>query len=200
MPSPVVEHASVVLVSPSPIESQSIRPEVLSRAHIVPSEWSPAGGQVNSPVFAVTQYTNGVSIRVEGNRCVFQETIQGPVREEYEIHGIARRYIESTPLVPYNALGINWLLHVPLPDPTAWLRDHGGGGGLPGFSPRSLQMAKTMGTAVCNLIFRSRGETLDVDCNYHFQLGSSLQPLATLDSWRTCQEALVRDVFPSLEE
>ena len=198
MPSPIVQHASVVLVSPSPIDPQSIRSEALTSAQIVPPGWA-LGNQVNSPVFALTQYKNGVSIQTQGNHCVFQEAIAGPLRPEYEIHGLARRYVEATKLVPYNALGINWLLHIAVDNPTEWLRDQmGGGGNFPGFSPTSLQMAKPMAGAVCNLVFRGQQETVVVDCNYHFQLSSSLQPLAALDHWHQCQNALTEGVFPAL--
>ena len=196
---PTVRHASVVLVSPSPIDPQSIRPETLNRAQITPSSWVLGNQQVNSPVFAITQYRNGVSIQIEGNRCIFQEVIGEPLPTEYEVHTLARRYFEATKLVPYNAVGLNWLLNIEINNPAEWIRKHmGDGGNFPGFSPTSLQLKKIVGDAVCNLVLRVEQQNVAVDCNYHFQLSSSLQPLAALDHWRQCQTALTEVVFPAL--
>ena len=198
---PTVRHASVVLVSPSVIDPQSIRPETLSGAQIIPTNWALGNQQINSPVFALTQYKNGVSIQTEGKRCIFQEAIGGPIRPNYEIHGLARRYVEATKLVPYNAVGINWLLDIAVDNPAEWIRKQtGDGGNFPGFSPTSLQLTKQWGPAVCNLVFRLEQQMVAVDCNYHFQLGSSLQPMAALDHWRRCQDALTEDVFPTLSD
>ena len=198
---PTIRHSSVVLVSPSPIDPQSIGPETLNRAKIIPASWAIGNQQINSPVFALTRYQNGVSIQVEGNRCIFQEVIGGPLRPEYEIHGLARRYIEATKLVPYNAIGINWLLNIAVDSPTEWLRHQmSGGENLPGFSPTSLQLTKVWGYAICNLVFRVEKQIVAVDCNYHFPLSSSLQPMAALDHWRQCQDALTEDVLPALPD
>jgi hypothetical protein len=197
---PTVRHASVVLVSPSPIEPRSVRPETLSGAKIIPASWT-VGNQINSPVFAVTQYQNGISIQIEGNRCIFQETIGGPLRPKYEIHNIARDYLEATRLVPYSAVGINWLLDFTLDNPAEWItKQVGDAGRFPGFSPTSLQLTKPWGLAVCNLIIRLDQQNVAIDCNYHFQLNESLQPMAALDKWRTCQEALTDEVLPELPD
>ena len=197
---PTVRHASVVLVSPSPIDPLSVRPETLSGARIVPSNWV-VGNQVNSPVFAITRYQNGISLQIEGNRCIFQETVGGPLRNEYEIHKIARSYLEATRLVPYSAVGINWLLNFTLEDPAVWIsKQVGDAGRFPGFSPTSLQLTKPWGIAVCNLIIKVDQQNVAIDCNYHFQLSESLQPMAALDHWRNCQKALTEDVLPELPE
>ena len=201
MPPTTVQHASVVLVSPSPIDPQSISPDTLSRVLIIPSDWPLGKQQISSPVFAITQYQNGVSIQIDGNRCIFQEVIGGSLRLEYEIQKIARRYIESTALVPYNAVGINWLLNIAVANPTEWIREQiGHGKNFPDFSPTLLQIARPLKSAVCNLTFRVQGQIVVVDCNYHFQLSSSLQPLAALDLWHQCQEALDKDVFMALSD
>ena len=198
---PTGRHVSVILVSPSPIDPQSIGPETLNRAKIIPTDWVLGNQQVNSPVFALTQYKNGVSITAEGNRCIFQEVIGGALRPKYAIHELARRYIEATKLVPYNAMGINWLLNVAVDNPSEWIRGQiGDSGKFPGFSPISLQIAKPWGSAICNLVFRIEQQIVVLDCNYHFQLGGSLQPMAALDHWHQCQTELTEDVFPALPD
>lgn len=196
-----VRHSSVVLVSPSPVDPQSIRPEILSNARIVPDSWVSANN-INTPVLAVTQYQNGVTVQTEGNRCVFQEQIGGDWRDTYEVHPLAKRYAEATSLVPYNALGINWLLDIVVGNPAQWIREKtmGNGDSFPGFSPMSLQMVKRLSFAVCNLTFRAENTRIVVDCNYHVQTES--RPLdmilSTLDSWQRYQDHLKREVVPQL--
>lgn len=196
-----VIHASVVLVSPTPIDPQSIRPEALSGAGIVPANWAPTAG-ISIPIVAQTQYQNGFTILAEGNRCIFQEPVNGALRETYQVHDIAKRYADATKLVPYNAAGVNWLLAITVEDPNLWIRQKlmGEGGNLSDFHPTSLQIAKQLGFVVCNLNIRSENERIVVDCNYHFQIqNSSPDKIAsTLDSWKKCQEHLGRDLLPEL--
>ena len=197
---PTVRHSSVVVVSGSVIDPQSINSETLKSAHIIPTDWL-VGNQINSPVFALTQYKNGVSIQTEGNRCIFQQVIGGSLPPDSAIHNIARKYLESTKLVSYSAVGINWLLNITPDDPTEWIREQlGYGEKFSGFSPTSLQITKPWGLAVCNLVFRVEKQTVVVDCNYHFQLSSSLQPMAALDKWQLCKAALEKEVLPALPD
>ena len=195
-----VRHASVVFVSPSPVDPQTIRPDALTNAQVVPPGWA-LGNQINTPVLAVAQYQNGLSVQTEGNRCVFQEVVGGPIRPSYEVHQLARRYLEATKLVAYNAVGVNWLLDLAVNDPVSWFRNRFGESvDFSDFSPVSLQISKPVSTGVCNLIFRvDQGpRSVVLDCNYHFQLNSGLQPMSALDHWQHCQNRLVEDILPSL--
>ena len=196
-----VIHTSVVLVSPNPIDPQSIRPEVLSNAGIIPANWVATGG-ISIPIVAQTQYQNGFTIQAEGNRCIFQEPIAGPLRETYEVHDLAKRYVDATKLVTYNAIGLNWLLEITVENPNFWIREKlmGDAANFSDFHPTSLQVAKQLGFVVCNLNFRDEAGRIIVDCNYHFQLARSSPDLmaSTLDSWRRCQEHLTRDLLPQL--
>ena len=196
-----VIHASVVLVSPTPIDPQSIRPEALSDAGIVPGNWVATAG-ISMPIVAQTQYQNGFTILAEGNRCIFQEPIGGDLRETYEVHTLAKRYVSATKLVAYNAIGLNWLLDAAVDNPNLWLRKKlmGDAKNFSDFHPTSLQVAKQLGFVVCNLNFRDENGRIVVDCNYHFQLARSSPDLmaSTLDSWHRCQEHLTRDLLPQL--
>lgn len=196
-----VRNASVVLVSLSAIDPQSIMPEKLSNAKIVPADWMSANG-INTPIFALTQYQNGITIRTDGNRCLFQEPIDGNLRESYEIYPIAQRYAAATMLVPYNAVGINWSLEFAIERPELWLREKiiGATPEFSDFLPASLQMAKQLDFAVCNLTFSTENARVVIDFNYHFQLPhSSLDDMSTvLDAWRQCQEHLTESVMPRI--
>ena len=195
-------HASVVLVSPSPVDSQAVRPERLVIAQVVPKEWVLAS-ELSIPPLAAAHYQNGISIRIEGNRVVFQEMIGPMIRESYEVHQLARRYLEATKLTPYTAVGVNWLLELVADNPTDWLRKFlGDRNEFSGFAPIGLQVAKQVGLSMCNLNLRvenTEPPVLLLDCNYHFHLSEGLNPLATLDHWRNCQERLTSEVMPLIQ-
>ncbi len=196
-----VRLASVVLASPSPVDPQTIRSDALARANIIPENWVQTG-QISTPVLAVTQYQNGFSVQTEGNRCIFQEAVNGPLRDPYEVHGVVRQYLEATKLVAYNAVGINWALEAALVEPVDWYRKHfGGSGSFSEYAPVSLQVQRNTGTLVCNLNFKlaQPSRALEVECNYHFSLGPSLTSLAALDHWRQCQTLMQQDIFPLLQ-
>jgi hypothetical protein len=186
--------ASVVLVSPSPIDPQSIRPETLKRAGIV--KWESVEG-IATPVFAETRYQNGVRIRTEGNRCVFQEPINEESPTGYKVHKLAERYADATRLVAYNALGINWESRIEAKDSDQWIsenlvRDHR----LTGFSPRSVQMVKVIDSTVsCNVTFTTRDERLTANFNYHFKLtdaprGDAASFLRRWREWQSHMESI----------
>ena len=180
-----VREVSVVLVSQSPIEPQSLRPDVLRNTGIVPPEWVIANN-ISTPVIAQLSYQNGFAIQAEGTRYIFKEPIGGELRHTYTIHSLATRYLEASKLVPYNAMGINWLLDVDVPNPNAWITQHlTGESKLRGFSPISLQLVQQFDIAVCNLIFKIGTRGIAIDCNYHFQLSDTPtdDALAILQKW-----------------
>ena len=195
-----VRHASVVLASPSPMDPQTIRSDVLVRGNVVPQDWQQAN-QISTPVLAVTQFQNGFSVQIDGNRCVFQEPVNGQLKDPYSVHGVARQYLDATKLVQYNAVGLNWMLESSHVEPAEWYdRYFSGSGDFSEYSPVSLQMQKTAGVVVCNLVFRfmQPSRSLEVECNFHFALGPSLTPLAALDHWRQCQNLMRDEIFPLL--
>lgn len=199
-PAFTVRHASVVLVSLSAIDPQSIMPETLSNAKIVPADWP--FRNINNPFFALTQYQNGVTIRTDDNRCLFQEPIDGNLRESYEIHPIAQRYAAATMLVPYNVIGINWLLEANVERPELWIYEKIIGNALTfsDFSPTSLQITKQLDFAVCNLTFKTENARVAIEFNYHFQLphNSPDEMSTALDAWRQCQEHLTKDILSQI--
>ena len=195
-----VRQASVVLASPSPVDPQTIRSDVLVGANVVPRDWQQAN-QISTPVLAVTQFQNGISVQTEGNRCVFQEPVNGQLKDPYVVHDIARQYLEATRLVQYNAVGINWMLAANQVEPAEWYRRHfSGSGDFSEYSPVSLQMQRNVGMMACNLQFRfaQPSRSLELECNFHFALSNSLAPLAALDHWRHCQNVMRDEIFPLL--
>ena len=196
-----VRQVSAVLVSASAIDPQSILPEILGNANVVPADWAPDSG-INTPFGALTQYQNGVTIRTDGNRCLFQQPIDGGLRDSYEIFPTAQRYAAETKLVPYNAVGLNWSLGISVGQPELWIREKmmDNASNLLDFFPTSLQMAKQLDFAVCNLTFKAENAQITTDFNYHFPLAqSSLGWLSEiLNNWQLCQKHLTGSILSQL--
>lgn len=190
-------HASVVLVSPTPIDPQSTKPETLKSAGIVPENWAVANS-FNLPVFLRTEFSNGFVLQAEGERYIFQEPLGGSLKDTYDVHSIAARYVEATKLTPYKAVGINWQLRIGDINSEEWFakRSIRCGDMLQGFSVGSLQIRKSLEFSVCNITFTPNDNIIIVDCNYHFETGglsySEIYSLLT-DSGK-CQSHLENEV------
>ena len=193
-----VRQVSAVLVSASAIDPQSILPEILSNANVVPADWVAVGSN-DTPFGAITRYQNGIIIWTDDNRCVFQQPIHGNLRRTYEIFPTAQRYAAASTLVPYNAIGINWSLDVPVTAPEIWMREKmmSNVSNFSDFFPTSLQIAKQLDFAFCNLTFRAENAQITIDFNYHFPLSRGLpgDVAEILISWPRYQEHLTRDLL-----
>jgi len=161
--------ASVVLVSPSAIDPKSIDPGTLKRAEIV--KWESIEN-ISTPVFAETRYQNGIRIRTEGNRCVFEEPTSGESSGDFKVHRLAERYLQATKLVTYNAIGINWANKINVNDPVQWFaKNVANNVKLPDFSPISMQLTEVLDPTVsCILTFLIKDDSLIADFNFHCNL------------------------------
>ena len=187
---------SVVLLSSERIFP--VNAEGLHKAGIVPSSWS-FQEPIQTPVFSQIQYGNKVTIRTEGQRCVFEQALDGDLRDNYQIHRLAGKYISAMSLVPYTAIGLNWQLAIDESDST-WISEKlFKFYRLADFSPQSLRLAKQLGSSVCNLDFRV-DDNVVVHCNYHFDVagdGASTM-IQILDGWQKYQDHLQNEISPQL--
>ena len=194
-------HASVVLVSSSQVDTQSVKPDLLKPAGIIPKEWTVLR-TIDVPVFLRTEFSNGFVIQAEGDRYVFQEPLGGPFKDVYDVHGIASKYVEMTKLTSYKAVGINWQFRTESTSPGQWLSDRGMKCDeiMTGFSISSLQVRKALAASVCNITFISSDNFITIDCNYHFETGglSAEKILSLLSDWAACQHHLLAEVISSL--
>ena len=192
-----VRSASVVLVSSGLVDPQSVSPEKLGRAGVVPYEWSVAN-TVTTELAARTEYDNRISISVDGNRCVFLEQVEGPFRHAYQVHDVAKRYADATRLVQYDAIGVNWTLDVIGVDPSEWLHDKvvGLGSVFGDFQTSQVRMVKWEGDYFFNITMVNDQSGILLDCNYHYQVADSPPQLiaAILERVDQLQSHLVADV------
>ena len=194
-----VRSASVVLVSSGLIDPDTVNPDKLSRAAVVPYEWSVAN-TVTTELAARTEYDNHISISVDGNRCVFLEQVEGPFRHAYQVHDVAKRYADATRLVQYDAIGVNWTLDVIGVDPSEWLHDKvvGLGSVFGDFQTFQVRMVKWEGDYIFYITVINDNAGIMLDCNYHYQVAGNPPHLieAILDGVDQLQSHLMADVVP----
>ena len=202
MPTPLdfqLVHASIVLVASQAVSPESVTAEALKRNKIIPEDWQ-ITTEMNLPVIGLVQFDNGASIRTEGNRCVFQQNVNGEFAEDYLALDAAVQYAEASRVVPYSAVGINWMMQPDLPlPPSQWLAGKLCQDPLlaPGFQPTSIRVAKRQGSAVCNLNFNFDRGIVSLECNYHIELGGkSAHEIVTM--WPHYQMNLRRYILPTI--
>ena len=146
---------------------------------------------------AQVRYENGFSIDAQGPRVQFKEPVAGAPRNNYEVHAFARRYLEATRLVSYNAIGINWVLAVDTTQAPVWLKDFMAAAAVPkGFTPVSIQLVEQFSSAnlsmTCKLAPERKGGA--VDYNFHFPLDSQTDALNILSDWNRYQTHMVSTI------
>lgn len=188
--------ASVALVAEKPIEPMSIAADSLKSKGLAPQEWT-VSSAISLPMFAETVFVNRIAIRIEGNRCIFQTTVETPFPSDYLIHDLARGYADATELaVQYQAVGINWQLAA---QPTAQ--------GLPflrnllserrdftEFEPVSINLTKPISDRVCNLSFTGLSDGVSVEVNYHHPVADGGVGNIIAD-WQKCQHHLQTEIM-----
>lgn len=194
-----LRHASIVLVLPQPVDSQSVSAGSLARNRIVPEDWQVANEVNLAGVLAQTLYRNGVNVRAEGNRCIFQQTVNGEFRAEYDSHLTALNYAEASRVIAYQAIGINWMIELDLEQAGQWLTSKFAGNSafVPSFQPVSIKVARQQGAAICNLTFNLEQDSVVLDCNYHVDLGGS-RAVDVINMWQQYQKHLQEDILPTI--
>lgn len=192
----LIRNASVVLVGESFIEPKSIGATLLKEKSVTQPEWITVS-EISTPVFAETMYANGIRIRTEGNRCIFEQEISEDLPVEFKIYGLAANYVEITELaVPYQAVGINWrLTNQPLHDGNQLLHSMlSADQDLSGFKPASISLVKNLDGRTCNLSLTANQDTVSVNVNYHHQV-SEHNSRGIIERWQECQKHLKQEII-----
>ena len=194
-----LRHASVVFLLPHPVDSQSVNAASLVRNGIVPDDWQVANEVNLAGVLAQTVFRNGVNVRAEGNRCIFQQNVNGAFREEYDAHQAAANYADASRVISYQAVGLNWMLEPDVEQAGRWLigKFTGNSAFAPGFQPVSVKVARRQGAAICNLTFNLEQDSVVLDCNYHVELGGS-RAIDVIKMWQHYQTNLQEDILPTI--
>lgn len=105
-PAVVLLEFSVVLVADQ-VEPSMINPDFLRHSGIVEAGLEVAEPPISIPVFAQVIYTNGLEIRAEPSRFVFQQRGDPLLEEECTCADVAIRFLSRLSYLTYKAVGIN---------------------------------------------------------------------------------------------
>ena len=196
-----LRQVSIVLLLPQQQQTdpQTVNPESLARHGIVSESWEPTN-VVALPVFALTEYPNGLSIRAEPNRLVFQEQITDSFQRKYHSHTAARKYAEASRMMPYQAVGMNWVM-VP-PDYTTFMDNLAAKlnpalNAPPDYLPAAVHLFRQVNGNAWNIIFNKDNQH-GVELNYHAQLRDET-PMDVIDRLDELQQTVQTELLPIIQ-
>ena len=97
---------SVVLVANSNNPS-ILNPDFLRYNEIVDADLQVQGNPITTPAFSQVTFADGLTVKADPNRVIFEQTGDPLTRENVLCPEMANRYLEKVPHVPYSAVGIN---------------------------------------------------------------------------------------------
>ena len=109
-----------VTVTASHHNPSILTPDFLSAAGIVPGHWKIAKAEW-SPEFSSILYHNGVLWTMDQDRLAIEDDRTSEFSEAYEIHALARLYLEKVRVVPYRNTFLNFEAWTPRDHPGDWL-------------------------------------------------------------------------------
>ena len=168
-----VDNVSVVIVAQTHNPS-IITPDFLKNNGIATQDLDPTAPVIITPVAAQIQYDD-IAWTVTPERCDIHERVGAKFQKSYRVHQCAQKYIEVLQHIPYTALGLNWLIHIPLgTDANEWTKSK--------FLEDSEVQKEIVGVeftlklqpdelSICSLSTKilDRSSVI-VDCNFHFEL------------------------------
>ena len=97
-----------------------LTPDFLSAASIVPGHWKTA--EVGwSPELSSVRYHNGILWTMDQDRLIIEDERTSEFSEAYEIHALARLYLEEVRVVPYRSTFLYFEAWTPREHPSDWL-------------------------------------------------------------------------------
>ena len=118
----VTANVSIVLAADSH-NPTILNPDFLQLNSIVPSHWE-VKETITTPAFSQVVYDNGFLWSVDPNRCLVQQDMKRQPNEQYYLHDIIAKYVDTLPHVRYQAIGLNTLLLAAMSDPSGWIKEN----------------------------------------------------------------------------
>ena len=117
----VTANVSVVLAADSH-NPTILNPDFLQVNNIVPSHWE-VKETITTPAFSQVVYDSGFLWTVDPNRCLVQQDMKDQPNEQYNLHDMIAKYIDTLPHVSYQAIGLNTLLLATMSNPSGWIKN-----------------------------------------------------------------------------
>lgn len=155
-----------------------LNPDFLNINGIIPKEpkeeWRTVE-TVTTPGLSISRYRNGTQLVADPERLAVSQDLDEQFTEHNgsNIYGIATRYVDLLPHIPYRKLGLNCLVSIIREDPLGWITkrflkaDYSPDAGLYMMPKFIIKSEKNM----LNLNFSHRktpqGNEVVIDCNVH---------------------------------
>lgn len=139
-------------------------PNALASKKIVPTDWTVLESGT-TPEAALIRYANGVEWLIDQSRLQISESCDHSFKDDYLIYGLADAYLEKVPRVPYQNLGLNYLVTFAQDNPRQWLLER--------FVPSYLRSKNNIDVfAMLPRMFFDMGSTLRSICKLEINIGS----------------------------
>ena len=109
-----------VMVTANHHNPSILTPAFLSAASIVPGHWKIAEAEW-SPEFSSVRYHNGILWTMDQDRLTIEDDRTSEFSEAYEIHALARLYLEEVRVVRYRNTSLYFEAWTPRDHPGDWL-------------------------------------------------------------------------------
>lgn len=140
-------------------------PNALASKKIVPTDWTVLESGT-TPEAALIRYANGVEWLIDQSRLQISESCDHSFKDDYLIYGLADAYLEKVPRVPYQNLGLNYLVTFAQDNPRQWLLER--------FVPSYLRSKNNIDVfAMLPRMFFDMGSTLRSICKLEINIGST---------------------------
>ena len=119
--APYLVHTISVVVTAEHHDPSILSPLFLQSNQIVPDDWKVVKSETATQSSTV-QYNNKILLKMDASDLEIQEAVEGPFRENYDIHSIADAYISKVPNAPYRDLGLNCMVGIRVANPEQWMQ------------------------------------------------------------------------------
>ena len=131
---------------------------------IIPGDWEIEESKVSIEESHV-YYKNGILLEMDYLKFQISESCEESFQDSYLIHKIADRFLEKTPYIPYQSLGLNYIVAFEQDKPRQWLLER--------FVPSYLRSKENIDVfAMLPRMFFDMGGELRSICKLEINAGS----------------------------
>lgn len=121
--SPIQLNRVVIVVTAQFYPPTVLDHDLLKATEVVPEDWDIVtdDGPVVPGIQTVVRFQNGVEWNLNPIKLSISQPCDGRFEDQYFIQDLAVRYIRTFPRIPYQNLGLNWVVSMAHADPDRWL-------------------------------------------------------------------------------
>ena len=190
------------------VTADSHNPSILTADFLAAQGLAPEGIEIEHviaiPPLSLVRYVNGVEWTLDRSRLAVREDCQGTFQGSYDTHAAVVAYLRTLSYVPYQSLGLNWLVTLNVDEPRAWLSSRFLANG-PWASTYCAKLSMTprftieLEGAQLNVAFGEQANadpdlpaSLVMDCNVHHEGPMEVRELCNaIENWQARQKSLV---------